>query len=285
VKDVLGIKDFMKSLKKGRLNSWFDKLTFPHILLIWVLLVVGFGAVYAFLSGDTSRLIFSVGKTPVTRLSDTIYFSFVAATTTGFGDIVPVGLFRIVAIFEVIIGLLLLAIVTSKLVSIKQNLILSEVYDLSFHEKINRLRSTMLLFRQNLGRVIGRVEEESVRKREIQEVYIYISSLEDVLTETIALYSKSNHGEFKKEIDAVTTELIFHSVISSFEKLSEFIAIMGQHKLEWKREITVSLISSCISLNEELFAKISDHGSIIEKTVKDLKGRNSAIIAMITSAL
>ncbi len=86
----------------------------------------------------------------INNLPDSIYFSFVTATTTGFGDFLPQGWFKLIVIAEVICGLLLLALVTSKLVSIKQDILLKEIYDMSFYERINRLRSGLLLFRQNL---------------------------------------------------------------------------------------------------------------------------------------
>ena len=42
-------------------------------------------------------------------LSDSVYFSFVAYTFLGFGDIVPVGQIRFVVVFETILGLVLIA--------------------------------------------------------------------------------------------------------------------------------------------------------------------------------
>src|SRR3989338_6930496 len=128
----------------GKFVNWIDKLKFIHILILWVFIIMSFGMAYYFLANVNSFLYYNLDQSPITRVIDAVYFSFVAATTTGFGDIIPMGVFKIVSIIEVIFGLLLLALVTSKLVSIKQDMILDEIYESSLNEKINRLRSSLL---------------------------------------------------------------------------------------------------------------------------------------------
>jgi potassium channel LctB len=270
-------------IKKAAVGSWYDKITFRRIFLMWVVIVVAFGIIYFYLNGPDTYLKYNIYDEPVNKLSDAIYFSFVAATTTGFGDIVPIGYFKLISIFEVVLGLLLLAMVTSKLISIKQNVILSEIYELSFHEKINRLRSTMLLFRQNLSRLIVKIEEHRIRKRELSDLYIYISSLEDALQEVKAL-NKGGSKEFLIKIDAVNAELLYSSIVSSFEKLFEILAMLENLEIEWRREITLGLIHKALKLNEELFSKLSTL-NLIDKIVNDLKKRNSEAVVHISAIL
>ena len=113
-----------KKLTDLRDTTWLDKATFPKILAIWFFITLLFGGMYHFLATDSAHLVYSIDHSKVENLTDTIYFSFVAATTTGFGDIVPFGWFKIIAVVQVVIGLLLLAVVTSRLVSIKQDAML-----------------------------------------------------------------------------------------------------------------------------------------------------------------
>ncbi len=270
--------EFFKHLNKRDVETWFDKVTFTRILLIWVFIIVFFGGLYFYTSNNFSYLWYARLGRQVNSLQDSIYFSFVTATTTGFGDITPVGYFKMIAIFEVIMGLLLLAVVTSKLVSIKQNTILNEVYDLSFTEKVNRLRSSFLLFRQNLGRVMVRIDEGNIRNREVNDIYIHISSLEDSLSEVISLYGRSDTNHFRKNVDPVNTELILSSAIHSFEKLNELLTMMNQHHLEWRREITVKLILHTMSLNDQLLGKLVESGALIESTARDFKARCNEIM-------
>src|SRR3989338_10426959 len=202
-KNFIPINEVFYSLEKSKFNTWIDKLTFLHILLMWVSSVFIFGLAYFFFSSTHSFLLYSHEQIPVNKLTDMIYFSFVTATSTGFGDIIPRGWFKIMAVSEVVFGLVLLAFVTSKLVSLKQDVILEEIYDISFKERINRLRSALLLFRQHLSGVIEKVENSTISKREVADTYIFISPLEDTLHEIINLIGKEeNH--FTKGMDATS---------------------------------------------------------------------------------
>jgi len=285
MKKFIPLNQLFVELRNKKLSTWLDKLNFSHIFIIWMSIVVTFGVMYHFLSTPSSLLIYTSNKEQVTNLVDKIYFSFITATTTGFGDIIPLGFFKVVAIFEVISGLLLLAFVTSKLISIKQDIILNEIYELSFNEKINRLRSSLLVFRQNISRIINKIEENSIRKREINDMYIYISSLEDILNDITSLIDISGKSEFKKVLDTLSTELLFNSIINSFEKLNELITLLNQNKSDWRRDITINLINRCISITDTLFAKLNSSKNLTEKTITDLNIQKNKITEMIKSSL
>lgn len=278
------VNDLFKQVKRGSV-SWIDRLSFLHIFIAWLSIIVFFGAVYHFSQNDSSFLFYNLEGNHTTKIKDAIYFSFVTATTTGFGDIIPYGLFKFIAIFEVVFGLLLLAFVTSKLVSIKQDAILSELYLLSINEKVNRLRSSLLLFRQNLDRITTKIEEGEIQKRELDNIYLYFSSLEDSLGETITLMEKSKHERFIKSMDPVSTQLVFNSIISSFEKLNELISTMNQKNIEWKTDLNTNLIKQCVTVNNDLFKKLSPSEGLTKATVRDLTSRKDKIIGEIENSV
>lgn len=285
MKKFVSLNNLFDKLKSKGFNTWLDKLTFFRIFLIWTSIIVVFGFVYYFFTDSISFLFYAPHNQTVGRVLDSIYFSFITATSTGYGDILPFGFFKIISIFEVIFGLMLLAFVTSKLISIKQDVILSEIYEISFNEKINRLRSSLLVFRQNLGRVINKVEENSLRKRELNDIYVYASSFEDALNEIDSLVGTSSQHYFKKVLDPLNTELLFNSILNSFEKLNELIIVLNQSKPEWRREITLDLINRCISLNDTLFAKLNISKNLAEKTMSDINSHKSKVIDMIRNGL
>ena len=165
MKEFVDVGKIFEYVKKKKFSSWIDKLTFYHILFIWIVITALFGLAYYFLTDNNSYLLHVSEGKAVDNVMDAIYFSFIGSTTTGYGDIIPHGAFKFIYPFEVILALMLVAIVASKLVSVKQGIILSEIYDLSFYEKINELRSSLLLFRQNLSRVITNIENGSITKR------------------------------------------------------------------------------------------------------------------------
>lgn len=285
MKKAISLNQLFDKLKNRGFNTWIDKLTFFNIFLIWTLIIVIFGLVYYFFTNSHSFLFYSPINHTVRGVLDSVYFSFITATSTGYGDILPSGFFKIITIFEVIFGLMLLAFVTSKLISIKQDVILTEIYEISFNEKINRLRSSLLVFRQNLSRIISKIEENSIRKREINDIYIYISSLEDILNEIASLIGTSDKERFKKVIDPLNTELLFNSILNSFERLNELINILNTAKLDWRRDILLDLINRCISINDSLFGKLNASKNLAEKTMIDLNSRKNSVVDMIKNGL
>ncbi|MFH1607324.1 MAG: potassium channel family protein [Nanoarchaeota archaeon] len=267
--------DYLKRFNRKRFSTWIDKLGFTHILIIWVLIIIFFGLIYWVFQFNGSFLKYNAGGS-VQSISDSIYFSFVTATTTGFGDITPSGVLKLLAVFEVLFGLLLLAVVTSKLVSIKQNYILEEIYELSFTDRVNRLRSSLLLFRQNIDRLISKIEEKSVIKRDLSHIPSQLSSFEDLLSEISSLITKTDTNTFAKNIDPVNAKLIFNSIMNSFEKIEELIEIMNVAGLEWKKDMTINLVTRCLTLNDELFL-ILNSSKLLKEDIKDLNSHKDEI--------
>ena len=274
----IDIQDLLSHIRKEKFTNWIDKVSFIHILLLWVVVVFSFGVIYLYFQNSTTYLNYNIKQTPVTDLKDAIYFSFVTATTTGFGDIVPIGSFKVVAIFEVVFGLLLLAVVTSKLVSIKQDIIIGELYDLTLNEKINSIRSSLLLFRQNIERIITKIEDEIIHKREVKSLHVVISSFEDSLTEILNLLEKSKNSQFIKKLDPVNTQLIFNSILTSFEKFNEFMNIAKVKDIAWMDDLNKNLIEQCIHLTDKLFNELNSSKSLMKEIVADLNSRKTTVI-------
>lgn len=72
-----------------------------------------------------------------------IYFSFVTATSVGFGDVVPLGLVRALAIVEAVAGLLIFGAVVSKLVSRRQEQIVTEIHRIAFEDRLERVQTDL----------------------------------------------------------------------------------------------------------------------------------------------
>ena len=86
---------------------------------LYSLLVVIFACVYRIVDRHAPHPLFRVmGEMPHIEFPEALYFSVVAASTVGYGDIVPVGAFvRVFAAFQVLCGTLLLLFGVSELVS------------------------------------------------------------------------------------------------------------------------------------------------------------------------
>jgi hypothetical protein len=234
-------------------NAILDALSFKKLFLFWVILLVFFGLGYYRFHTENSYLFYPMTNSRVTALSDCIYFSFVTATTTGFGDIVPVGGFRSLAVAEVVLALILLSLLTSKIISVKQNVILGETYEISLNEKIFRLRSSFLLFRQHIERLIAGIGDGTTKRSDIEGLHMHMLLLEDTLRESVMLFERSKGKEFVKEIDQVNTELIAGSVITSLNKTEELIHAAEKKKIAWNTECNVTAVMKVTELSGRLF--------------------------------
>ncbi len=285
IHEYVPIQDLLANFKHDKITTWHDRVKFWHILSMWVAMVVLFGFMFYFFSGTSAHLTYTLNQKPVLGLWDNIYFSFVTATTTGFGDVVPVGFFKVLAVLEVMFCLLLLSLVTSKLISIKQDIILTEIYEISFFEKINRLRSSLLLFRQNATRLIAKVEDGSIQKREIHDMYTLVAPFEDLLSELSPLVNPQSKNLFTKVLDATNTELLLTSITHSFEKLYELLKVLNDKEHEWRREINLSVMSRCIELNGSLFDKIRGLHTMDARRIAELSEQNSKVIVQLKEAM
>lgn len=282
---IPSFSDLLEKIPEDEFKTWLDRLSFISISLLWFAIATLFGVAYYQFRSSSSYLMNNVTGAPAEQLLDHIYFSFITATTTGFGDLIPMGLFKVVAIFEVVMTLVIFAVLTSKIISLKQNMIIEEIYDISFNEKINRLRSSLLLFRQHVGSFVAKIESGAVRKKETDDLYIQLSSFEDNLNEIRNMLHKPTKGHYTKIIDAVNAELIFNGITHSMERMHELMHQLNKHRVEWKRPITSSVIKRCTSLNHTLFDELYQTKILPDGTMLELLNRNRKVIAAIEEKL
>ena len=84
-------------------------------------------------------LVTAARKLPLNKgFASALYFSFVTATSIGYGDIVPVGGARVIAVAEAITALLVFGAVVAKFVSHRQEELVSEIHRFTFEERLDR---------------------------------------------------------------------------------------------------------------------------------------------------
>src|SRR5262249_46386008 len=63
----------------------------------------------------------------------------------GFGDVVPLGALRAIAIVEAVLGLLVFGAVVSKLVSRRQEQVVTEIHRIAFEDRLERVQTDLHL--------------------------------------------------------------------------------------------------------------------------------------------
>lgn len=101
-----GKVQFRMKLKESR----FSTELFYTLLVIYSIVIVGFGLIYFILSFQNLILV-EHGEfqqvSVIGSLIHSLYFSGVTLLTIGYGDIIPIGIGRLVALIEALVGYIL----------------------------------------------------------------------------------------------------------------------------------------------------------------------------------
>lgn len=119
-----------------------------QLLMLWLTVNLVFGLLYwviSYLPGHGLREAGQPLGHGAADLLEAVYFSFVTGLSIGFGDIVPVGLVRIFAVFQGAACLLIFGVIISKLVSRRQDELIGEIHRIAFEERLGRVRTNLHL--------------------------------------------------------------------------------------------------------------------------------------------
>jgi hypothetical protein len=148
--------------------SWLEVVAnwpLERLVGFWLGMIVVFGVIY-WLAGISMGWGLQAGsaevKPDLSGFATAIYFSFVTALSIGYGDVIPLGALRILAVTEGIAGLLIFGCVISKLVSRRQEDLTAEIHRTTFEDRLDRVRTNLHLVFSDLGSVQQLQAEQSV---------------------------------------------------------------------------------------------------------------------------
>jgi hypothetical protein len=123
-----------------------DRLSTFQLFLLWIGAVVlcGIGYWLGALIGEHGLV--EEGSTvgaDLRGLASALYFSFATATSLGYGDVVPVGIARVIAVAEAVLALLIFGAVVAKFVSHRQDELVREIHRVTFDERLDRVQSNL----------------------------------------------------------------------------------------------------------------------------------------------
>lgn len=149
-------------------------LSVKALLGLWLGLVVGCGVAFWLLGLAAGHGLLEGGvpvPTTATGLGTAVYFSFVTATSVGFGDVVPVGLARPLVVAESVSALVLFGCLISKLVSRRQEQLIEEIHLLAFEDRLGRVRTNLHVVLSELLALEGECGQEGLsRERALRRV-------------------------------------------------------------------------------------------------------------------
>ena len=227
-----------------------DKASFKELLLFWILFMFVLGLFYfvSLLFGDTLLYRGKIVEPSLDAFFLTQYFSFITSISAsqGYGDIFPLGVAKFVAVLEAITGLLLFGMLIAKLVSVKQEVVLEEVYSISHDEKLNRVRSTINQYAIDINKVMDKVHQGLITKRSIKESWVHLYSLSKALQDLnqLVFNPKRAYSDYVKTLDFNQLDLLIVGMTSALQKTVQFFELVDQRKLEVDKKHVGETLSS-----------------------------------------
>ena len=117
-----------------------------QLFLTWIVMILLCGAGYWLIGVAGDRSLVEAGApigTDLKGLVSAIYFSFVTATSVGYGDVLPIGFARAIAVAEAVSALLIFGAVVAKFVSHRQEELVSEIHRVTFEERLDRIETNL----------------------------------------------------------------------------------------------------------------------------------------------
>jgi Ion channel len=146
--------------------EFIERRSPAHLFLAWLAMIVLCSLAY-WLAGFTAHDgLLSGGRhldASPHNLLVALYFSFVTATSVGYGDVVPLGLVRALAIAEAVAGLLIFGAVVAKFVSRRQDELVQEIHRVTFAERLERVQTSLHLVLSEIQAIAALCDGGAIR--------------------------------------------------------------------------------------------------------------------------
>lgn len=261
-----------KSINK-KVTNFFQKVKFSQLFFIWFSVIVIFGILFYLLNAFTSSKLIDGSKaisTNIYGLLDSLYFSIITTATVGYGDIRPMGFAKLVAIIEVILGLLLNGALIAKIVSVKEETMLEEIYDISFDAKIDKIRNNCHSDRINISNFFNKIETTQIKKIDNDRLELLYYNLETHLKDISEfLISEESEKEFIKKLDNYKINLILTAIYLAFERYRMLETVLTNNSLTYDQKRIEKYIRNINMYTKKILSIVSNRrdSAIQEKVV------------------
>lgn len=228
--------------------------TVGDLARIWVAMIVGAGFCYWLLGywpgnglvhGDRA-----VGLT-WQGLLDAVYFSGVTATSVGYGDILPLGASRVLAVSESVAELLIFGALVSKMVSRRQDLLMEEMNRNTFEDRLGRVRTNlhlMLMELQTLGGVLSRPGAQDTDRMRVR-----LESIVTVFGGEVRSIHDLLYGSYQEPEEAVLAAIL-DSLAAVMGEMADIMGLLPQagslgglrRRLESVANLTGEICGECV---------------------------------------
>ena len=161
-------------------------------------------------------------------------------TSLGYGDIVPVGVSRILAIMEATLGMLVFGAVIAKLLSHRQELLIQELHAITFQERLGRVQTSLHLLVAEFHTISVIYHQQSIAEHRIAaRVKSAALLLERELRSVRELLYQPD-----SRTDESTLETILATLDAALREFVEILNAVSHCRSQLDNLTTISLIAS-----------------------------------------
>lgn len=212
-------------------------MSYSSLFLLWIGMALGFSLAYFILSSIApSHAPTQIATDPTLKmmLLDSIYYSIITATSTGYGDITPQGFSKILACVQSILALFVFAVFVTKLVSNKQEIALQQVHKLAFEDVFHNVREGLYIVRKDFHAIIHSIQDTgSITNRDWRNLTAAYEQIQSLFAEIPSFYESEN--DFYT-IDERREILLQEGVYRTLDRLNELLNEMARYNLDWEQD-------------------------------------------------
>lgn len=230
----------MKKAEHHSLHSRFLEklisLSYSQLFCIWAELAILFAFGYFMFStiGDIQhhgpKAIVEI-ENIWSRFWNSLYYSIITATSTGYGDIVPRGFSKALASMQSISALFIFAVFVTKLVSHRQELALREVHKLTFEDVFHNIREGLFIIRKDFDGLINQVEQhKNLDDEDWDTLIIAYKQGQSLIAEIPDFYDDNNH---LYTLDSRREQLLHEAAHRTLHRINQMLDVFSKNGVNW----------------------------------------------------
>lgn len=270
-----------------RIIDRLTQLSYTTLLLLWLFLAICFAAAYFLLAvyipvhGPTQL---QSDPTLGIMFLDSLYYSIITATSTGYGDIVPQGYSKLLASIQSIMALLIWAIFVTKLVSYRQEEAIKEVHRLTFEDVFHNSREGFFIMRKDFDRIIEDAQQNgTLTEDHWMDLVIAYRQGQSLLQEIPDFYADDDQHIYT--LDRRREQILHESVHRTLHRLNEMLNVLSRCNVDWtSHEESMTELKDLMKVVDEMTPRWQQESPYTEP-FEDILHLNSKIQAQAQQAM
>lgn len=217
-----------------RLAERITAMPYATLFALWFVLAAVFAMAYALLAvfAPAHAPQQLVGLQPLPLFGNSLYYSIITSTTTGYGDIVPMGFSKALSSVQALVGFFLLAILVTKLVGQQQDLAVRQMHKLTYEDVFHNTREGLFVIRKDFDRFIAKLEQrDTLSAEDWEDLAIAFKQGQTLLLEIPEFYSPEEVGLYT--IDERREQLLQEAVHRTLHRINQLIDELSVAGIDW----------------------------------------------------